>query len=168
VEGDQVIPTPAHLSPLLLAQEFLRDKPWQLLATCILLNQTSGKQVKPMLADFFENWPTPKHFLEASEIEVKKLIKPLGFQNIRYKRLIGMTKDWIDGMRPPGDKLYGVGVYATQSYEIFVLGYLISEPQDKELKHYVKWAQEEAGGSYVRNYGRAGSQEGLSQDQRAT
>lgn len=133
------------LSPLMLAQEFLKDKPWQLLATCILLNQTDGKrQVKPMLADFFERWPDEETFLRALESDVKKMIRPLGFQNIRFTRLQRMSSDWYRGKRPP-EKIFGVGKYASDSYKLFVQGILISDAADKELQHYVEWARSRKG-----------------------
>jgi len=154
--------TPDHLSPLLLAQEFVRREPWQLLAVCILLNRTNGvKQVKPMLADFFEMWPTPQDFVNAQTSDVKATLKPLGFQNIRYERLLGMSADWLVGKRPPDDKLRGVGTYGQESYEIFVRGYLVEEPHDKELRHYVRWAQEERHGTNVYHYGPGRVQPGV-------
>lgn len=162
------MPTPAHLSPLLLAQEFVRKQPWRLLAVCILLNRTNGmKQVKPMLADFFDNWPNPHALLNAPEDEVKSFLKPLGFQNVRYERLAGMSIGWLAGKRPPDDRLYGIGTYGKQSYEIFVQGYLITEPQDKELKRYVKWAQEEyAARNNFHHNGLGGVQQGVQASQR--
>jgi methyl-CpG-binding domain protein 4 len=128
----------------MLAQELVRDDPWKLLAVCILLNRTNGvKQVKPMLADFFEAWPGPKAFLSAPVSDVKQVLKPLGFQNIRYDRLAGMSCDLLLGKLPPKDKLRGVGTYGKESFEIFCRGYLVVEPHDKELKKYCEWAREE-------------------------
>jgi methyl-CpG-binding domain protein 4 len=164
-----LIPTPKHLSPIMLAQEFVRNEPWQLLAICILLNRTNGvKQVKPMLADFFDAYPTPAALIDAPIERVKVALKPLGFQNIRYDRLVHMSRDWLSGKRPPNDKLRGVGVYGKESYEIFVLGYLLLEPHDKELKRYVRWAQEEwsAGGHGLHHDGSGGIQPGVQAPQR--
>jgi adenine-specific DNA glycosylase len=128
------------LSPLLLAQEFVKDKPWQLLVVCILLNQTDGKrQVKPILADFFERWPDEEVFLRAPEGDVKKMIRSLGFQNIRYTRIRRMSVDWCQGKRPP-EKLYGIGKYAEDSYKLFVKGEIVGNVEDKELTKYVQWA----------------------------
>lgn len=152
-----LIPTPAHLSPLLLAQEFVRKQPWRLLVVCILLNRTDGmKQVKPVLADFFDEWPTPERFIDAPPEDIRRFLKPLGFKNIRYDRLYDMSCDWLAGKRPPNDKLHGVGTYAIESYQIFVGGYLVEDPHDKELKAYVKWAKNEEAdnGIKVRNSGR--------------
>ena len=100
------------------------------------------KQVKPVLADFFDKWPNPDSFLNADVKEVKSFIKSLGFQ--------------MSGKRPHEQKIKGVGLYALQSYDIFVGGYLIEEPHDKELKSYVKWALEErrGDGSEVHHAGR--------------
>ncbi len=168
----EVIRTPAHLSPLLLAQEFVREDGWKLLAVCILLNRTSGvKQVKPMLADFFERWSSPLEFRDAVEADVKAALKPLGFQNIRYDRLAGMSRDWLDGRRPLRDRLRGVGTYARESYEIWICGYLPPEPHDKELKRYCEWGREETsrvrraeevrGGDHLHHHGPGGVQPGV-------
>ena len=131
------------ISPQRLAQELLRDNPWQMLVACILLNQTNGmKQVKPMLGEFFARWPDADALLAADEADIKAALRPLGFQNIRVRRLVGMSRDWNDGKRPPA-KLYGVGKYAEDSYNLFVARYLVLDVQDKELKRYVEWAQQQ-------------------------
>jgi methyl-CpG-binding domain protein 4 len=134
--------TPKKLSPYMLIQEFLRDEPWRLLVACIMLNQTSAKQVHGVVNQFFERWPDEETFLRALDSDVKKMIKPLGFQNVRYNRLVMMTMDWYRGKRPP-EKIRGVGKYATDSFKIFCSGYLVQDVLDKELKNYVQWAKEE-------------------------
>jgi endonuclease III len=143
------IKTPRTLSPYLLIQEFLRDKPWQLLTACIMLNQTTAKQVWKILPNFLERYPDPETFLIASEAEVKQLIRSLGFVNRRYERLQKMTADFIDyqivGAKLDPENLHGIGKYASDSYRIFCEGYLLLDVLDKELKRYVRWAQEQAG-----------------------
>jgi len=104
-----------------------------------MLNNTSGVQVRSIFPKFFERWPDHNAFLNALDSDVKALIKPLGFQNIRYKRLREMSSDWLQGKRPP-EKLHGVGKYASDSYTLFVKGLLIDDAEDKELKKYVEWA----------------------------
>ncbi len=142
----EVIRTPRALSPLMLIQEFLRDEPWKLLVACIMLNQTTAKQVHRIINEFFDRYPNPYAFLGADVWEVKPLIRSLGFQNRRYKRLWKMTRDFINnetlGLRLDPEKLHGIGKYGADSYKIFCEGYLISDPKDKELRNYVRWAKE--------------------------
>lgn len=137
--------TPQRLSPYMLIQEFLRDDPWRLLVACIMLNQTSARQVHGIINEFFEMWPTPGDFLAADPDDVKDVIRGLGFKNVRYKRLVGMTRDWLDGRRPP-ERIHGVGKYAQDSFKIFCEGYIVEDVSDKELKNYVRWSKEEGAG----------------------
>lgn len=106
-----------------------------------MLNKTSAKQVKNILPEFFFRWPEPAIFLIADHDEVKDLIAPLGFKNVRTQRLMSMTRaflfdDWEDVSELPG-----VGKYARDSFEMFVVGYIVDDVCDKELKNYVMWAK---------------------------
>ena len=134
--------TPRTLSPYLLIQEFLRDDPWKLMVAVIMLNQTSAKQVWPILPEFFDRWPDANAFLHAPTDEVKQLIRSLGFKNVRYDRLLGMTLDFLVGVRPP-QKVFGLGKYGIDSYQMFCEGVLVPDVQDKELKNYLHWAMAE-------------------------
>lgn len=141
------IRTPRKLSPYALIQEFLRDDPWHLLVACIMLNQTSAKQVHRVMHHFFERWPLPQDFILSDEEEVKSVIQPLGFKNRRYQRLMNMTRDFINnetaGTRLNPLQLHGIGKYGADSYKMFCEGYLVPDVLDKELKNYVRWAKEE-------------------------
>lgn len=126
----------------MLIQEFLRDEPWKLLVACIMLNQTSAKQVHGLINEFFERWP---NYFEAAAAKVEEMavfIKPLGLHNRRAKLIIDMSTaymvhDWGDV-----EELPGVGKYAADSYRIFCEGYLVEDVKDKELLNYVKWAHQ--------------------------
>ena len=107
-----------------------------------MLNQTSHKQVRPILHRFFGLWPVAAALADADALEVAEEIRTLGLQNIRARRLIRMSAEWRDGARPPA-RLHGVGRYASDSWKIFQEGKALTTPVlDKELKKYVEWAME--------------------------
>lgn len=143
--------TPLEISPYSLIQEKLRDKPWQLLVACIMLNQTSAKQAQPVWEKFFERWSLPEDIVtdkagpEKIIEDMTSMLRPLGFQNRRGHRIRCMTYDYI-AYRPDLDisavnKLYGIGKYAADSFFMFVGGKIVDDVKDKELRKYVEWAK---------------------------
>lgn len=121
----------------LMVQQQVRNE-WEHMVGVIMLNQTGRKPVKMVLPIFLELWPDPKSFLSAHHLTVKKIIKPLGMPNVRYKRLKGMTKDFIGWDGNDACKLYGIGKYGSDSYEIFFKNNLSVKPTDKELIRYLE------------------------------
>jgi methyl-CpG-binding domain protein 4 len=154
IEAQPLIRTPREISPYNLLQEQLRDHPWRLLVACVMLNQTSAVQVKRVIWDFFERWPDHRRFLEdpaayeTDSDELTDLIRSLGFYNRRAITLRMMTAQFYaweyelskDPMSLNVGKIYGVGKYASDSFRMFVGGYIIPGVADKELKNYVRWA----------------------------
>jgi len=133
--------TPLDVSPYCLIQEELRGNPWRLLVACMMLNQTSIKQVRPIIWDFFVRWPTASAAASADVDEMADFIRTLGLQNRRAALIVKMSAalcSW-DGS---GDvrSLPGVGRYASDSYRMFVSGDLVEDVADKELRRYVEWA----------------------------
>jgi len=111
---------------------------WQHMVAVIMLNQTGRKPVKTVAPIFWDRWPTPNRFLRATETDVKDVIRPLGMVNVRYKRLLGMTEDFLTWQHEDATMLYGIGKYGSDSYEIFFKNNLSVQPTDKELKRYLK------------------------------
>lgn len=111
---------------------------WQHMVAVIMLNQTGRKAVKYVLPVFLNRWYQTSDFLQAKEQEVKDIIWPLGMMNIRYQRLRRMSEEylWWDG--EDATKLYGIGKYGSDSYEIFFKQNYSVEPTDKELKRYLE------------------------------
>jgi methyl-CpG-binding domain protein 4 len=115
----------------LLLQEVYADDPWRLLVCCILLNQTTRRQVDGVRGPLFERWPTAMVMAYAFVPELTERLKPLGLQNRRAAILRDMSSAWVvyerlpnEGMPPPEwyvASLPGVGEYALDSYRIFVL-----------------------------------------------
>jgi methyl-CpG-binding domain protein 4 len=111
---------------------------WQHMVAVIMLNQTGRKAVKYVLPMFLNRWYQPTDFIPASTDDVKEVIWPLGMYNVRFNRLKRMTSDylWWDGN--DARKLYGIGKYGSDSYEIFFKQNYSVKPTDKELKRYLE------------------------------
>ena len=115
----------------------LTQKKWQHMVAVIMLNQTGRKPVKTVLPEFLYKWPTVNDFLTASEDEIKEVIRPLGLLNVRCKRLMKMSMDFVNWDQNDAKDLYGIGKYGSDSYDIFFkLDYTVN-PTDKELKRYL-------------------------------
>ena len=115
-----------------------RTRIWQHMVAVIMLNQTGRKAVKYVLPIFLEKWPEPGDFLWATDEEVKEVIWPLGMYNVRFKRLTLMTIDFFEWDGNDATKLYGIGKYGSDSYEIFFNQNYEVNPKDKELKRYLE------------------------------
>lgn len=111
---------------------------WQHMVAVIMLNQTGRKPVKTVLPVFLDRWPDPISFLWASEQEIQDVIWPLGMVNVRTKRLMRMTEDFLTWNHDDATELYGIGKYGSDSYEIFFKQNYDVEPTDKELKRYLE------------------------------
>lgn len=111
---------------------------WQHMVAVIMLNQTGRKPVKLILPEFLYWFPDPQALLQADEDFVKTILAPLGMLNVRYNRLIRMTKDYLTWNGKDATMLYGIGKYGSDSYEIFFKQNYSIEPTDKELKRYLQ------------------------------
>lgn len=127
-------------SPLrddLMVQQQIQNE-WEHMVGVIMLNQTGRKPVKTTLPEFLYWFPTPLALLQANEEFVKSIIQPLGMVNVRYKRLMRMTEDYLTWDKNDATKLYGIGKYGSDSYEIFFKNNYSVQPTDKELKRYLE------------------------------
>jgi len=111
---------------------------WQHMVAVIMLNQTGRKPVKTVFPVFMDRWYIPPLFLLATEEQVKEVIWSLGMVNVRYKRLVEMTYDFLRWDLNDATKLYGIGKYGSDSYEIFFKQNYAVEPTDKELIRYLE------------------------------
>lgn len=128
---------PQALRDDLMVQQQISNA-WEHMVGVIMLNQTGRKPVKTVLPKFLQLWPNPTAFLDAHHMTVKKIIKPLGMTNVRFKRLRQMTRDYLTWDGKDATMLYGIGKYGSDSYEIFFKKNYTVEPTDKELKRYLK------------------------------
>ena len=111
---------------------------WQHFVGVICLNQTGRIQVKRVLPEFFDRWPTPKKFLRSRKATVINVIKSLGFYNRRENAIRKMTKDFLTWDKVDATKLYGIGKYGSDSYELFYNKRVPENVGDHELKRYIK------------------------------
>jgi methyl-CpG-binding domain protein 4 len=111
---------------------------WEHMVGVIMLNQTGRKSVKMTLPEFLYWFPTPQALINADEEFVKSILEPLGMSNVRYKRLVGMSRDYLQWDGNNAADLYGIGKYGSDSYEIFFKQNYSVEPTDKELKRYLE------------------------------
>jgi methyl-CpG-binding domain protein 4 len=119
-----------------LIQEEYKGDPWKVLVCCILLNQTSNLQVRPLIAHFFKKWPNPLSVTKESTDIISEFIKTTGFQNVKARRIKDFSIAWESGIRDP-NKFPGVGEYGRDAWRIFVNGDIDFIPKDKKLKMYL-------------------------------
>ena len=115
-----------------------RTAAWQHMVAVIMLNQTGRKPVKTVFPVFMDRWYIPPLFLLATEEQVKEVIWSLGMVNVRYKRLVEMTYGFVNWDLDDATRLYGIGKYGSDSYEIFFKNNYTVEPTDKELIRYLE------------------------------
>ena len=127
-------------SPYGLLQEDYWPDQWKILVCCLLLNQTSRKQVDPMIDEFFERYPDPKSILDADEESLRRLLQPLGMYNRRVKTLKKFSAGFEAGEWKTASDLYGCGKYADDAWRIFCKGDWDKViPSDHALNEYHDW-----------------------------
>lgn len=130
-------------SPLNCLQELApkgEHYPWRVMVTCILLNQTHGRQVRPIFDRVWDLLPTPESVLSMSvdrSAQLQDLLRPLGFVNRRTHAIYRNAFDYTRGV--PWHKCYGIGKYGRDALDIFVHGRTDVEPTDTWLKPYLEW-----------------------------
>ena len=120
----------------IIQQEFQHD-PWKMLIGCIMLNQTSNKNVRQVIYSFFDRWPTPQSVIDANPTDICYHIRPLGFYNRRTATIQRFSREYIEKSFNRASELHGIGKYADDSYEIFIKGNLNVDPTDKILIRYL-------------------------------
>ena len=139
----------ARLKDELMVQQQLPDGldtvngAWQHMVAVIMLNQTGRGPVKNVFPIFIDRWRTPGAFYRAftyfgQDEDIRDIIWPLGLVSVRAKRLKRMTEDFLTWDHNDATKLYGIGKYGSDSYEIFFKKNYTVQPTDKELQRYLK------------------------------
>ena len=121
----------------IIQQEF-QHNPWQMLVGCIMLNQTHNRQVRRVIYNFFESYPTPESITEDSIPDIVEHLRPLGFYNRRANTIFRFSQEYINKEFNHVSELYGIGKYASDSYEIFINDNTDVEPTDKILRAYLR------------------------------
>tara|TARA_Y100000310_G_scaffold208719_1_gene209329 strand:+ start:407 stop:829 length:423 start_codon:yes stop_codon:yes gene_type:complete len=131
-------------SPYILLQELYVPDEWKILVCCLLLNQTSRKQVDPMIEEFFAKYPDAHTVVSAKEESLHKLLKPLGLWKRRTITLKRFSQEFLDGKWVSAKDLYGCGKYADDAWRIFCKGdWKHVEPNDHALNEYHDWISAE-------------------------
>ena len=132
-------------SPYNLLQEIYlsggvsRNKIWKVFVCCMLLSRTSREQVDRIRKELFARWPDSFAMSSANTSELSDLIRSLGFGTKRAEGLVRMSRDFdgIDWADP--SELFGLGQYASDAYQIFVLRKKVKNPSDHFLHAYQEW-----------------------------
>ena len=66
------------------------------------------------------------------------MLKDIGMKNVRAHRIYRMSQDYLNWDWNDATKLFGIGKYGSDSYEIFYKNNIPDNVQDKELKKYIK------------------------------
>ena len=104
----------------------------------ICLNQTGRKKVKKILPGFFKKFPTAGYLLQSDKDTIAEMLKDLGMKNVRANRIWRMSEDYLTWDGEDATKLFGIGKYGNDSYQIFYKNKIPGNVQDKELKRYIK------------------------------
>ncbi|RMY68725.1 hypothetical protein D0863_06914 [Hortaea werneckii] len=90
-------PIPPISSPTFgIIQEKLHQEPFWLLIATTFLNQTSGRAAVPVFWALKNRFPTPDALAQAEYEVVLEMIRHLGLQRQRAKRVIAMARVWRD------------------------------------------------------------------------
>jgi len=120
-----------------MIQQIFITEPWKIFIGCIMLNQTTGTQVHKVIYKFFDEYPTPESASNGMLPAIENIIRPLGLHRRRAVTIRKFSHDFThkEWVRP--SECYGIGKYAEDSWDIFVLKRYDTKPNDKELKAYL-------------------------------
>jgi endonuclease III len=135
-----------------LIQERYYPDEFKVLVCCLLLNRCRGETVRGVVDKLFDRFPDAIDMMAADVGELTEILRPLGFQNQRAKRLIEFSKAYMSGWKDVRE-LPGVGDYAADCWRIFFLERLGDEPPDDHaLVDY--WVAAKAGMWPIEGWGR--------------
>ena len=88
-----------------LMQERLAHDPFRLLIATIFLNKTPGERAMPVFYQLMERYPTVADLAAARVEDVTEMIHKLGFQNQRARKIVQMSKIWVERPPEPGKRM---------------------------------------------------------------
>lgn len=132
-----MVPTD-KMSPSPLLQELLWPDRWKCTMACVMLNQTTRKQVDKVWPKLFKEAPSQDALIKLPIERLQEIIRSLGLWKTRANRMIQLAKMW--GI-VAHSSLPGVGVYASQSDRIFFNDDLLLNEvvRDGALTKYLQW-----------------------------
>ncbi|GAB2298009.1 hypothetical protein Dimus_032089 [Dionaea muscipula] len=127
-------------SPFDLLQESHFHDPWKVLVICMLLNITSGPQVRKVLSALFALCPNAQSAVDADKSQIEIVIKSLGLQTKRAAMIQRMSMEYLSDDWTHVTQLHGVGKYAADAHAIFCTGMWDQvTPDDHKLNDYWKF-----------------------------
>ncbi|XP_057532276.1 uncharacterized protein LOC130810289 [Amaranthus tricolor] len=109
-------------SPYNLLQEDHAYDPWRVLVICMLLNITTGPQVKKVLSLFFDVCPNAEAAVNSDIIRIASVIQTLGLQRKRAAMIQRFSTEYLCDDWTHVTQLHGIGKYAADAYAIFCTG----------------------------------------------
>lgn len=88
-----------------LMQEHLRHDPFRLLLATIFLNKTPGERAMPVFYDLMARYPSISALAGAEAADVVEVIRHLGFQNQRARKIVALARMW-EGSPPVRGRRY--------------------------------------------------------------
>ncbi|KAF5734507.1 hypothetical protein HS088_TW16G00956 [Tripterygium wilfordii] len=123
----------------LLQEDHVHD-PWRVLLICILLNRTSGKQVREAIPGLFALCPNAKAATEVGTAEIERVIEKLGLQKKRSVMIQRFSREYMEEGWTHVTQLHGVNKYAADAHAIFCTGkWDRVTPCDYMLDYYWKF-----------------------------
>lgn len=127
-------------SPYNLLQEDHAHDPWRVLVICMLLNMTTGVQVRDVLWDLFSLCPNAEAAIDADPIELQSVIQSLGLQRKRAAMIQRFSREYLSDKWTHVTQLHGIGKYGADAYAIFCTGMWHQvKPNDHMLNYYWKF-----------------------------
>ena len=120
----------------LMVQQQVHNE-WEHMVGVICLNQSHRKPVKRVLPQLLKRYPTPDKLLKGRHSTLEKILAPCGLNKLKAKRIRLMSQDYLTWDKNDAKKLYGIGKYGSDSYEIFFKHNYTVDPTDKELRRYL-------------------------------
>ncbi|XP_021735505.1 methyl-CpG-binding domain protein 4-like protein isoform X2 [Chenopodium quinoa] len=129
-------------SPYNLLQEQHAHDPWRVLVICMLLNITTGPQVRKVLSHFFDVCPNAEATIGTDVTRIASMIQSLGLHRKRAAMIQQLSREYISDDWTHVTQLHGIGKYAADAYAIFCTGkWHQVTPNDHMLNHYWKFLQ---------------------------
>ncbi|GMH28989.1 hypothetical protein Nepgr_030832 [Nepenthes gracilis] len=127
-------------SPFNLLQEDHVHDPWRVLVICMLLNITTGPQVRKVLSNLFALCPDAPTAADFDTMEIERVIQSLGLQKKRAAMIQRFSREYMSDGWTHVTQLHGVGKYAADAYAIFCTGMWNQvTPNDHMLNYYWKF-----------------------------
>jgi len=120
----------------LMVQQQVKNE-WEHMVGVICLNQSRREPVKRVLPKLFKQFPTPEKLLSGNHKTLEDILIPCGLGKLKAKRIRRMSEDYLHWDKNDATKLYGIGKYGSDSYEIFYKNNYNTNPTDKELIKYL-------------------------------